>query len=119
MVLGDVDRTPHHLRALQLRHGRPAAQVRKSGGGFHLSRKTVEIPQRHFQKAGKHDFTEQFGVNPVFIVMVLQSLLRQRVFFVVNMFIIRNRVSLLARATLRRRPFECPQKEPFTHGDSG
>ena len=117
MVLEDVNRTPHHLRALQLRHGRPAAQGRKSGGGLHLSRETVETPQRHLQKAGEHDFTEQFGVDP--IVVVLQSLLRQRVFFVVNMFIIRNRVPLLAHATLRRRPFGCPHKRAFTHGDAG
>ena len=41
MILGDVGRAPHDLRALQLRHGRPAAQGRKSGGELHLSRKTV------------------------------------------------------------------------------
>jgi len=68
-----------HLRAFQLTHGHPGAQGGKPGGGLLPGHETVYSPQRQFQKAGEHDFTEQGGIN--LIVMVLQMILRRQVFF--------------------------------------
>ena len=74
--LRDIGRIMRHLRTFQLTHAHPGTKGSKPGRGLRLSHEAVESPQRQFQKASEHDFTEQVGIN-FFIVVVLQSLLGQ------------------------------------------